>query len=150
VPKSEAASKTDGIVAGFGKSEHKESENIARVIPSPIHSYDVCANSSDHESLLTRRTFCGGYKNGTSVCRGDSGNGLMVRHNGIYYLRGIVSSSLYDPYIGCNINTYSIFTDVLNFYGWITTGKDEQILLRELQDEIRRLRMQSTTTEKIM
>ena len=146
VPNSEAASKTEGIIAGFGKSEHRESENIARVISSPIHSYDVCSKSSDHESLVTHRTFCGGYENGTSVCRGDSGSGLMVEHDGIFYLRGIVSASLNDPIIGCNINKYSIFTDVLSYYGWITTGKDEQILLRELQEEIQRLRMQFTTT----
>ncbi|XP_070509162.1 ovochymase-like [Chironomus tepperi] len=148
VPNSEAALLTDGIVVGFGKSEYKDVENIARVIPSPIHSYEFCANSSDHVSLLTHRTFCGGYANGTSVCVGDSGSGLIVKYNGAYYLRGIVSSSLHDPIIGCNIDKYSVFTDILAFYSWITTGKDESILLRELQEEVRRLRLHGTTTQK--
>ncbi|KAL7042180.1 hypothetical protein ACKWTF_001051 [Chironomus riparius] len=149
-PNSASASITEGVIAGFGKSEHRDVENIARVISSPIHSYDFCANSSDHENLLTRRTFCGGYGNGTSVCVGDSGSGLIVKHEGVYYLRGIVSASLHDTLIGCNINSYSIFTDILSFYSWITTGKDEQILFRELQEEIRRLRSKTTTTESPM
>jgi len=140
-PNTEAASKTDGIIAGFGKSEFRDTENIARKIPSPIHSYEFCANSSDHESLLTHRTFCGGYANGTSVCQGDSGSGLIVNHEGVYYLRGIVSSAISGPIIGCNITSYSVFTDILDFYGWITTGKDEKILIQDLLEESRRIKL---------
>lgn len=157
--------KTHGLIVGFGKSEHTglgEPENIARIIPSPIHSYDFCVNSSDHSNLISRRTFCGGYANGTSVCVGDSGSGLIVEHQGIFYLRGIVSSSITDPFIGCNITSYSILTDVLEFYSWITTGKDDKTLTQNLIEENRKLKakilellnrlpeleVHTTTTEK--
>jgi secreted trypsin-like serine protease len=140
-PDSVAALKTDGLVVGFGRSEHRTIENIARVITSPIHSPQICAGSSDHESLLTHRTFCGGFPNGTNVCEGDSGSGLMVNHNGIYYLRGIVSSALYDPIRGCNINSYSVYTDILEFYSWITTGKDDKVLLQTTLEENRKLKL---------
>ncbi|KAL7043123.1 hypothetical protein ACKWTF_001400 [Chironomus riparius] len=140
-PKSEAALKTDGVVVGFGRSENRRIENIARVITSPIHSHQFCANSSDHETLLTHRTFCGGFANGTSVCEGDSGSGLIVKHNGVYYLRGIVSASLYDTLIGCNINSYSIYTDTLEFYSWITTGTDDKVLLQKTLEENRKLKL---------
>lgn len=142
-PKSEAAIKTLGIVVGFGRSEHREVENIARLITSPIHSHQLCSNSSRHESLLTHRTFCGGFPDGTNVCKGDSGSGLIVNYNGIYYLRGIVSSALHDPLIGCNINSYSVFTDTLEFYSWITTGKDDKILLQTTLEENRKLKLEN-------
>jgi secreted trypsin-like serine protease len=144
-PNTEAAVKTEGIVAGFGRSEHKRIENIARVIPSPIHSYQFCVNSSeDHETLLSHRTFCGGFPNGTNVCEGDSGSGLMVKHKGIYYLRGIVSAALYDSLIGCNIDSYSVFTDILEFYSWVTSGKDDKIMLQTTIEENRKLMLNIT------
>jgi len=143
-PRSEAAIKTEGLVIGFGRSEHKKVENIARSISSPIYSHQFCANSSNHENLLTHRTFCGGYANGTNVCEGDSGSGLIVKHNGIYYLRGIVSASLYDLYNGCNINAYSVFTDILEFYSWVTSGKDDKIMLQTTIEENRKLKSNIT------
>lgn len=166
-PNSEAALKTEGIIVGFGTSERSgygNTESIARKIPSPIHSYEFCVNSSDHNNLVTHRTFCGGYANGTSACSGDSGSGLIVQHKGISYLRGIVSSSISDPYIGCNITSYSILTDILEFYSWITTGKDEKTLTQDLIEEnnklkaknqellnqIAELELHTTTTEKPM
>jgi len=142
-PHSEAASKTEGIIVGFGiieRNGYGNTENIARKIPSPIHSYEFCVNSSDHNNLVTHRTFCGGYANGTSVCKGDSGSGLIVQHKGIYYLRGIVSSGISDLIIGCNITSHSIFTDILEFYSWITTGKDDKTLIQELIDENNKLK----------
>jgi len=143
-PKSEAALKTEGLIVGFGKSEYNNIENIARVISSPIHTYEFCTKSSDHETLLTHRGFCGGYANGTSVCQGDSGSGLIVKHEEVYYLRGIVSASLYDSLLGCNIYSYSILTDVLEFYSWITTGQDDKILLQNFLEENRVLKSKVT------
>lgn len=131
-----------GLVIGFGKSEFSDVENVARKINMPIHSYKTCAESSDHESLLSHRAICGGYANGTGVCVGDSGSGLIVRHNGAYYLRGIVSASLHGDQFGCNVHAYSVFTDVTKFYDWIVTGG---VTRREdpdqkLRDENNRLR----------
>jgi len=144
-PKSEAAIRTEGLVVGFGRSEHNRIENIARVITSPIHSYQFCANSSkSHENLLSHRTFCGGFPNGTNVCEGDSGSGLIVKHNRLYYLRGIVSAALYDTLIGCNIDSYSVFTDILEFYSWVTSGKDDKIMLQTTMEENRKLMLNIT------
>jgi len=139
-PGSEVASINVGYVVGFGKSERTDKEEIARLVETPIHSYRVCGtNSSDHQPLLSNRGFCGGYANGTGVCTGDSGSGLIVEYEGIYYLRGIVSSSLGGSIEGCNLYQYSIFTDILGFFGWIKSGKDDKILVRELLIRIKQL-----------
>ncbi|XP_070508990.1 uncharacterized protein, partial [Chironomus tepperi] len=121
-PESSESSIASGLVVGFGKSEFTDIENIARKVNMPIHSYRKCVESSDHESLVSHRTICGGYANGTGVCRGDSGSGLIVKSNGIYYLLGIVSSSLYGGEYECNVHAYSVFTDVTKFHNWILTG----------------------------
>jgi len=140
-PDSEAASINIGYVVGFGKSEKAIKEDVARIVGTPILSSRVCGtNSQIHQQLVSNRGICGGYANGTGVCNGDSGSGLVVEHKGTYYLRGIVSASLDGDIEGCNLYKYSIFTDILRFYRWIKSGKDEKILIRELLEENRRLK----------
>ncbi|CAG9812296.1 unnamed protein product [Chironomus riparius] len=132
-----------GLVVGFGKSEFAEIENIARSVNIPILSYRECAEqSTNHQSLLSHRAFCGGYANGTGVCVGDSGSGLIVNHNGVYYLRGIVSSSLYGDAHGCNVHAYSVFTDAAKFHNWIqdSDAQDKIDEKKKLEDEINKLR----------
>lgn len=75
--------------------------------------------NEDLGKISSGRTFCGGQGRGVGVCQGDSGSGLFVVHDGAYYLRGVVSSSLYNGHLGCDVENYSVFTDVLKFYDWI-------------------------------
>lgn len=113
---------TKGIVVGYGKSEDtsKIHESIPKVLETPIHSNEDCF--LEHHALVkisSRRTFCGGTGNGVGVCRGDSGGGLFVNENGAYSLRGIVSSSLIGGPYGCDVDVYSVFTDVTKYVDWI-------------------------------
>ncbi|KAL7011008.1 hypothetical protein ACKWTF_014045 [Chironomus riparius] len=114
---------TEGIVAGFGKSEFNDVESVARVINMPIVSYNECKASPDHKSLLSDQMFCAGHANGTGVCVGDSGSGLHVVYKNTYYLRGIVSASLKGELYGCNVNAYAVFTDAMKHIAFIETGK---------------------------
>lgn len=113
---------TNGVVIGFGKSEDqsKKYENIPKVLQMPIHDDSSCFLKF---YLLARfsskRTFCGGTANGTGACHGDSGGGFYVRYNGVFYLRGLVSASLLDDFLNCDVNAYSIFTNMLNFNDWV-------------------------------
>lgn len=127
-----------GIVAGFGKSEDSDIQNVQRVTKVPIISYNDCIKSSDHEYIMSHRTFCGGYANGTGVCIGDSGSGLVVSFNGQFFLRGIVSASLYGTKYGCNLNTRSVFTDVVKFSSWINSGG-----VNECEDSIFKLQVEN-------
>lgn len=68
--------------------------------------------------MVTSRSFCGGKADGS----GDSGSGVYVVHDGRYYIRGIVSLALLDNTGKCNVNTYSLFTDIIEFDGWIRSG----------------------------
>jgi secreted trypsin-like serine protease len=72
--------------------------------------------------LVSDRTFCAGFVNqGKSTCQGDSGGGLFsfYKTTNSVNLAGIVSGSLYNSLNECEINTYSVFTDVAKFVDWI-------------------------------
>jgi hypothetical protein len=111
-----------GIVVGYGKSEDltKTHENIPKVINVPIHSQEDCFLSNPAlVPISSKRTFCGGYRDGTGVCNSDSGGGLVIQLNNVIYLRGIVSSSLVRDFSSCDLENYSVFTNVLKFKDWI-------------------------------
>jgi len=115
---------TEGIVAGYGKDENPNTLNlnIPKFIKLPIHKNEDCfLKRSILAKLSSKRTFCGGSGNGTGVCLGDSGSGLVVTDGSAYYLRGIVSASLNNMTYGCDVDTYSIFTNVLKFTEWLNS-----------------------------
>ena len=112
---STVAEKTEGIVVGFGKDEdpYKFHLNIAKYLRIPIHQNEDCfLKNPELLKLSSKRTFCGGAGNGTGVCQGDSGSGLVVTDGHVYYLRGIVSASLWNTTYGFDVDTYSIFTNI--------------------------------------
>ena len=121
VSNSNMATILKSVVVGYGKSEDdtKIHENIPKILEIPIHKNEFCFLKNHNLALFSsERTFCGGSGTGTGVCKGDSGSGVFVYYKGIYYLRGIISASLYRN-LTCDVNTYAIFTDVLKFNTWI-------------------------------
>lgn len=111
---------TDGTVAGWGKSEgYKIHETIPRVINIPIAaSNEECYRRN---YLLAKiswdKSFCAG-RPGVGVCAGDSGSAFMVKINGKFYFKGLVSSSLISE-TGCYTKDYAIYTDVPKYFDFI-------------------------------
>lgn len=121
---SAVATKTEGVVVGYGKDEDPNTLhlNIPKSINMPIHQNEDCfLKNHILAQMSSKRTFCGGAGNGTGVCQGDSGSGLVVTDERAYYLRGIVSASLNNLTYSCDVDTYSIFTNVLHFTHWINS-----------------------------
>jgi len=112
---------TEGVVVGNGKGgQHNEYETIPKILKMPIQTDRVCTDKDyTFRDLLTGRTFCGGSGTGQGVCTGDSGSGFVVQIGNTFYLRGIVSASLYNSILGCDVDSYSVFTDVLKYINWI-------------------------------
>lgn len=123
-PTSFLTSVNNGIVVGHGKSEDKTKihENIPRILSLPIHKNDDCFLKNIYlTKISSRRTFCGGEGRGVGVCRGDSGSGLYVTYGNTFYIRGIVSSSLFTGTHECDVNTFSVFTDILHYTDWVNS-----------------------------
>jgi secreted trypsin-like serine protease len=124
---SEPSKLKKGYSAGFGKSEtDAKTLNVLKSIETPIaNSNEECFYTNDAlVQISSVRTFCGGSRGGAGVCLGDSGNGLFVVHSETYYLRGIVSASLYSNN-DCDVHNHAIFTDVLKFNSWVVERIDQ-------------------------
>ena len=107
------------IVAGFGRNDKDEFGSVLMMTSPIIYTRECVKADPDLESLLSPRMFCGGYANGTGACDGDSGSGFIVNDGSAYFLRAIVSSSLRGGQYGCDVYTYSVFTDVTKYVDWI-------------------------------
>lgn len=93
----------------------------------PIVDKMTCLQSNRpfYGQYLTATNFCGGYKNNTNVCRGDSGGGLIFQKDQIYYIGGITSLGVaLQGTDQCDLTQYAIFTDVAKFSDWINTFVD--------------------------
>ena len=126
-PDSDVGNIQKGYVAGYGKSEDETKivENVLKFVETPIaRSNEECFQTNHYlAQISSSRTFCGGNRDGSGVCSGDGGGGMVVTRDNTYYLRGITSASLMNVYNGCDVNNYAIFTDVIKFEDWI----DEKI-----------------------
>ncbi|GLH01712.1 Trypsin eta [Gryllus bimaculatus] len=113
-------------VVGWGYDEFGELTEELRMASMPIVSEQTCLRSYPefYSRFSNERTFCAGYKNGTSACNGDSGGGLVVARGAgaakTWVLRGLVSVSVSrDDHRVCNTQHYVVFTDLAKHRDWI-------------------------------
>lgn len=134
----------NGVVTGWGKTEFDAISTPApRFTDLPVVSLVTCLQSNKaFNDLTSDRTFCAGKTSDMrGPCSGDSGEsrgisvdfrniiqihliyiggGFIIKSGDKWYLRGIVSSSLYDnELMTCDSKNYVIFTDVTQFTRWI-------------------------------
>ncbi|KAJ8712861.1 hypothetical protein PYW08_008165 [Mythimna loreyi] len=111
-----------GSVAGWRYySDGFRSEKLY-LFELPVVSQETCIRLYDEffARYTSNNIYCAGNINGSSVCNGDSGGGMVFQMNGAWYLRGLVSLSLDKPNdIECDPSHYAIFTDVAKFLPWI-------------------------------
>ncbi|XP_034236705.1 proclotting enzyme-like [Thrips palmi] len=111
-----------GAVPGWGKDDSGAISNEIRVANMPVVSQETCLRSNVfYLSFTSNTTFCAGFRNGTSVCNGDSGGGLFVKEpDGRWRIRGIVSVSMFSVNEqSCDSYNYAVFTDVSKFLPWL-------------------------------
>ncbi|XP_076646900.1 coagulation factor VII [Halictus rubicundus] len=134
-----------GRVAGFGRTAVGASSYILQTITVPYISNTKCkeaSNTFETENYITYDKFCAGYTNGSSVCDGDSGGGLIFKFGPLWYLKGIVSVSLGTVVVGgstrCDSSTYSLYTSVSFHMPWI----EKYILELEINKQLIPLRVE--------
>jgi secreted trypsin-like serine protease len=118
----------NGTMSGWGVSEWsianwEEHSMTPNDLDLPAVTNQQCTNANYrfHE-LVSNRTFCAGFiDQGKSACQGDSGGGLLYfdKTARSFNLAGIVSGTLFNSMDECEINTYTVFTDVAKFVDWI-------------------------------
>lgn len=111
-----------GFVPGWGYNERGLVSEELSFAQMPVVAHETCIWSNrDFFSKVTSNTsYCAGFRNGTSVCNGDSGGGMVFKQSNRWYLRGIVSvSAALQDKITCDPNHFAVFTDVAKFLRWI-------------------------------
>ncbi|XP_970945.2 modular serine protease isoform X1 [Tribolium castaneum] len=108
-----------GYVTGWGYTvEGSNPSEELKELKVPLIPESKCQKDLplDYIRYYTYDKLCAGYLNSnTSVCRGDSGGGLVVKRNGDrFYLTGIVSLSPTSPrdIDGCDSQQYGLYTKV--------------------------------------
>lgn len=78
-----------GYVAGMGVSEDNLFSDRLKMTTLPVVSDEECMEKQalDFRKYLTYTTFCAGWENGTGVCNGDSGSGLIFPTRDLWYLQ---------------------------------------------------------------
>ncbi|KAG5873749.1 hypothetical protein JTB14_008321 [Gonioctena quinquepunctata] len=110
-----------GTVVGWGKDENGLiMTEEPKQIQLPIVSQETCLRSSyQFQYITSNRTFCAGFRNGSGPCNGDSGSGFIIKQDGKWMLRGVVSTSLSDNHSrSCDLSNYVVFTDASKFIDW--------------------------------
>ena len=125
---------TNGILATYGHNNTMKlnPEFTPRKLEIQIQEFFECVmNNEAFAHISSNRTFCALPKDGTEVCVEDYGSGLYVKHEGSYYLRGILSTVMSDDKSKCKIGSDSLYTDVTAYTKWI-----EEVPLYAYEDDI--------------
>ncbi|XP_031330073.1 limulus clotting factor C-like isoform X2 [Photinus pyralis] len=115
-----------GTVVGWGFDETGKVTETLMQAKMPVVSDDVCVQSFPEffVRFTSPSTYCAGFRNGTSVCNGDSGGGMVFPRqtaNGrVWELRGLVSISVaLQNQFKCDTAHYVVFTDSAKYLEWI-------------------------------
>ncbi|KAG8226433.1 hypothetical protein J437_LFUL015101 [Ladona fulva] len=118
----------DKQVVGWGYDERGVVTEELMMAKMPVVSQQTCIWSypAFFPRFTSEKTYCAGFRNGTSVCNGDSGGGMVFpirdRPDAAerWHLRGLVSlgASQEDKRV-CNTKHYVVFTDVAKYLDWI-------------------------------
>jgi secreted trypsin-like serine protease len=112
-----------GTVAGWGKTEFDAVNTEGALYSiSPVVKSKVCLDSNiEFAKIMSDKSFCAGEKGRDSgPCNGDSGGAFVFEENHKSYLRGIISSGIFNYAAqSCDPREYVVFTDVAKFTSWI-------------------------------
>uniref|UniRef100_A0A1B6E6T3 Peptidase S1 domain-containing protein n=1 Tax=Clastoptera arizonana TaxID=38151 RepID=A0A1B6E6T3_9HEMI len=115
-------------VAGWGLNENHKPSNYLNFIKIPVVLPKTCIGTqpSDFRKYITHTTFCAGLLNGTNVCNGDSGSGMMYYNKNKWELVGVVSVSPRQQGTSfCQLrNAYALFTKVVAYIPWLYKNFD--------------------------
>ncbi|XP_063908176.1 uncharacterized protein LOC135126228 [Zophobas morio] len=111
-----ATSVNQTYATGWGfTSENKNPSDVLKSLKVPLISKDECERnlSEDVVKYLTDDKLCAGFsESGKSVCKGDSGGGLVTEHNGRFYIIGVISIAPLSSTVvgGCDSQQYGLYT----------------------------------------
>ncbi|XP_004928951.1 clotting factor C isoform X2 [Bombyx mori] len=111
-----------GSVVGWGFDETGVATEELSLVEMPVVDTETCIRSYSEffVRFTSEYTYCAGYRDGTSVCNGDSGGGMVFKFGESWYLRGLVSLSVArQNECRCDPSHYVVFSDLAKFLPWL-------------------------------
>ena len=134
-----------GTIAGWGQSKNSmefngKYEETPMELEMPVVKPMRCLTRFPRlAEIASERMFCAGYDSETKgACFGDSGAGFYVADSSSeqFQVIGIVSSSLLADHT-CDVNKFSLYTNVGWFVDWIKDKMKETEEIQWKEDELR-------------
>ncbi|KAL3270851.1 hypothetical protein HHI36_021369 [Cryptolaemus montrouzieri] len=121
-----------GTVVGWGRwseSPKKKTSTNLRETKMLVRNVYECLDDKRIRQILTASMFCAGYRNGSAVCQGDSGGGMVFPKKDksgsseIWEIGGLASVGFPSAnFVGCGAQEYAIFTNVAKHLNWIRSS----------------------------
>lgn len=111
-----------GRVPGWGYNENGVVGTELSYVEMPVVTHETCiwSNREVFSRITSESSFCAGFRNGSNVCNGDSGGGMVFYQGGRWSLKGIVSVSVaIQNHFLCDPDHYVVFGDVSKYKSWI-------------------------------
>ncbi|XP_071443160.1 uncharacterized protein [Hetaerina americana] len=117
----------EGVVVGWGFDRHGNVSDELTISRMPLLSLRTCSSRyPDLDRRLSDKIYCAGYRSRTTVCSGESGDGMFFsspdhrRPARKWSIRGVASFTLSrKSTTGCSASNYVVFTDVAKYLNWI-------------------------------
>lgn len=114
-----------GTVVGWGLTENSSGfyEPTPSELEEPVIDGNTCYTIVHRLGRYSSpQMFCGGFVNESkATCTGDSGGGFYFPdERSIWTVRGIVSGGLRGSLGRCEVNAYTLFTNIAKYRSWIT------------------------------
>lgn len=106
---------------GWSLNENGTQLNNLRDAAMPGRTNEECKEVNEEmyrDYFDAEYSFCAGNVNGTSICDGDSGGGLVFERNNSWFIRGIANLAASTEF-GCDLTKFAFFTDVVVHFDWI-------------------------------
>ncbi|XP_055623367.1 uncharacterized protein LOC129766797 [Toxorhynchites rutilus septentrionalis] len=117
-----------GVVVGWGYGDGNILKPLLqRATLGVVDDYTCLRSNAEHFSRLLAEdgsNYCGGNRNKTNVCEGDSGGGMYVNVQKSWFLRGVASTGVRANSMEkkrCDTTEYVTFSNVSFFSEWIST-----------------------------
>lgn len=114
-----------GTTVGWGMTENSTNYNEV-ITPSKLQHSAIDGNTCYPNvpklaKYASKRMFCGGFVNQSkAACNGDSGGGFYSSgESSTWTVRGIVSGTVITASKACDVNAYTLYTNVAEFRAWI-------------------------------
>ncbi|XP_055856731.1 serine protease gd-like [Episyrphus balteatus] len=112
-----------GKIPGWNGRRRQMETTTPTLINARVVSATTCLRSHNFFSeIMSNQTICVELLDRNTECMINSGNGLMIKKENKWMLKGVVAGTVSDPKSECGGNKYFVSLEISKFYDWIRSN----------------------------